>query len=138
MNEAKPTAWARERFDDMAEDMAEAVSRAIHQAHGRALAAHFGGRPTPNDTYGVTLHVAQYEELVTECGDLPGASIRKPRDVLGRFDLVVRDDPPVVLYPWRYATDQSIPRDRARLRPLRFRTFASPCCRLMPTLCPVS
>ena len=117
MSEAKPTAWARERFGDVAEDMAEAVSRAIHQAHGRALAAHLGGGLTSNDTYGVTLHVAQYEELVTECGDLPGVSIRKPRDVLGRFDLVVRDDPPVVLYPWRYATDKAIPRDRARLRP---------------------
>ena len=81
------------------------------------MAAHFSGGLTSNDTYGVTLHVAQYEELVTECGDLPGVSIRKPRDVLGRFDLVVRDDPPVVLYPWRYATDQSIPRDRAKLRP---------------------
>lgn len=117
MSEAKPTAWARERFGGAAEDMAAAVSRAIHQAHGRALAAHLSGGLTSNDTYGVTLHVAQYEELVTECGDLPGVSIRKPRDVLGRFDLVVRDDPPVVLYPWRYATDQSIPRDRARLRP---------------------
>lgn len=44
MSEAKPTAWARERFDVAAGDMAEAVSRAIRQAHGRALAAHFGGR----------------------------------------------------------------------------------------------
>jgi hypothetical protein len=65
----------------------------------------------------VTLHVAQYEALVAECGDLPGVSIRKPRDVLGRFDLVVRDEPPIVLYPWRYAIDQSAPRERAKLRP---------------------
>ncbi len=117
MGEAKPTAWARERFGDAAEDLARAATRAIHHAHGRALAAHFSGGLTSNDTYGVTLHVAQYEELVAECGDLPGVSIRKPRDVLGRFDLVVRDEPPVVLYPWRYATDQSVPRDRAKLRP---------------------
>lgn len=117
MREAKSSAWARERFSDAAGDMAEAVARAIHHAHGRAMAAHFSGGLTSNDTYGVTLHVAQYEELATECGDLPGVSIRKPRDVLGRFDLVVRDDPPVVVYPWRYATDQSVPRDRAKLRP---------------------
>jgi hypothetical protein len=30
----------------------------------------------------------------------------------GRFDLVVRDDPPVVLYPWRYATGKAVSRDR--------------------------
>ena len=117
MSKAKPTVWARERFGDAAGDLAKAVARAIHQAHGRALAAHFSGGLTSNDAYGVTLHVAQYEELVAECGALPGVSIRKPRDVLGRFDLVVRDEPPVVLYPWRYATDQSVPRDRAKLRP---------------------
>ena len=117
MSEAESTVWARERFGDAAGDMAQAIARAIHQAHGRALAAHSSGGLTTNDTYGVTLHVAQYEELVAECADLPGVSIRKPRDVLGRFDLVVRDEPPVVLYPWRYATDQSVPRDRAKLRP---------------------
>ena len=27
------------------------------------------------------------------------------------------DNPPVVLYPWRYATDKAIPRERAKLRP---------------------
>lgn len=117
MSEAKPTTWARDRFGDAAVDLAKAVSRAIHQAHGRSLAAHFSGGLTSNDTYGVTLHVAQYEELAAECRDLPGVSIRKPKDVPGRFDLVVLDEPPVVLYPWRYATDQSVPRDRAKLRP---------------------
>jgi hypothetical protein len=117
MSEAKATAWARERFRDAAGDLAKAVARAMHQAHGRALAAHFSSGLTSNDTYGVTLHVAQYEELVAECQELPGVSIRKPKDVLGRFDLVVRDEPPVVLYPWRYATDQSVSRDRAKLRP---------------------
>lgn len=117
VSEAKPSAWSRERFGDVAGDLSKAVARAVHQAHDRALAAHLVGGLASNDAYGVTLHVAQYEELVAECRALPGVSIRKPRDVLSRFDLVVRDDPPVVLYPWRYATDQSVTRDRARLRP---------------------
>jgi hypothetical protein len=115
VDEPKPSAWGRERFGDAASDLARAVARAIHQAHDRALAAHLRGGLSSNDTYGVTLHVAQYEELAAECRDLPGVSIRKPKDVRGRFDLVVCDDPPVVLYPWRYATDNAVSRDRARL-----------------------
>jgi hypothetical protein len=65
----------------------------------------------------VALHAAQYEELAAECGEIPGMSIRKPKGVRGRFPLVVRDDPPVVLYPWRYAIDKAVPRERAKLRP---------------------
>jgi hypothetical protein len=117
VDEPKPSAWGRERFGDAADDLARAAVRAIHQAHDRALAAHLRGGLSSNDTYGVTLHVAQYEELAAECRDLPGVSIRRPRDVRGRFDLVVRSDPPVVLYPWRYATDNALSRDRAKLRP---------------------
>ena len=49
------------------------------------------------------------------CGDLPGVSIREPEGVRGRFDLEVRDDPPVVLHPWRYATGKAVSRDRATL-----------------------
>ena len=41
-------------------------------------------------------------------------SIRTPKGVRGRFDLVVRDDLPVVLYPWRYATGKAVSRDRAK------------------------
>ena len=33
----------------------------------------------------------------------------------GRFELVVRDDPPAVLCPWRYATGEAVSRDRAKL-----------------------
>lgn len=66
----------------------------------------------------MTLHVAQYEELAVECGDLPGVSMRKPTGVRGRFDLVVRDDPPVVLYAWRFATDKAVSRGRAKLWPV--------------------
>jgi hypothetical protein len=118
VSEPKPSAWARERFGDGAGDLARAVARAIRTAHDRALAAHLGGGMVSNDTYGVTLHVAQYEELAVECADLPGVSMRKPTGVRSRFDLVVHDDPPVVLYPWRYATDKAVSRDRAKLWPV--------------------
>jgi hypothetical protein len=117
VSEAKPSAWAQAHFGDGAGELAQAVARAIHQAHGRALAAHIGGGLAFNDAYGVTLHAAQYEELAAKCSDLPGVSIRKPKGVRSRFPLVVRDDPPVVLYPWRYATDKAVPRERAKLRP---------------------
>jgi hypothetical protein len=97
--------------------MARAVAKAIYQAHDRAMAAHVSGMLESNDTYGVTLHVAQYEELAAEARDIPGVLIRKPRDVRGRFPLVVRDDPPVVLYPWRFTKDKAIARERAKMHP---------------------
>jgi hypothetical protein len=115
--EPKPSAWARERFGDEAGDLALAVARAMYQAHDRAMAAHISSELDTNDAYGVTMHVAQYAELATECQGLSGVSILKPKGVRSRFDLVVRDDPPVVLYPWRYATDTAVDRDRAKLRP---------------------
>ena len=117
MSEPKPSAWAQARFGDVAGDLAQAVSRAIYQAHDLALAAHISGGLQSNDAYGATLHVAQYEQLAAECEGIPGGSIRKPKDVRCRFDLVVREQPPVVLYPWRYAKDKAILRERARLRP---------------------
>jgi hypothetical protein len=118
VSKPKLSVWAQERFGNGADDLARAVARAIRKAHDRALVAHLGGGLTSNDTYGVTLHVAQYEELAAECGDLPGMSMRKPKGVRSRFDLVVHDDPPVVLYPWRYATDKAVSRDRAKLWPV--------------------
>jgi hypothetical protein len=116
VSEPKPPAWAQARFGHAAGDLARAISRAIYQAHEMALAAHVCGGLASNDTYGATLHVAQYEQLAAEAAGIPGVSIRKPKDIRGRFDLVVWESPPVVLYPWRYATDKALPRERARLR----------------------
>jgi hypothetical protein len=117
VSEPKPSAWRQARFGEAGGELAQAVARAIHQAHARALSAHINSRLTSNDAYGAALHVAQYEELADQCSDLPGVSVRKPKGVRGRFPLVVRDEPPVVLYPWRYATDKAVPRERAKLRP---------------------
>jgi hypothetical protein len=117
VGEPKSSAWAQERFGEIADDLARAVARAIYQAHDVAMAAHIGGGLQSNDTYGVTLHVAQYEQLATETGSLPDVSIRKPKGVRGRFDLVVVEGCRVVLYPWRYATDKAVLREKARLRP---------------------
>jgi hypothetical protein len=117
VSEPKSSTWAQERFGEIADDLARAVARAIYQAHDVAMAAHISGGLRSNDTYGVTLHVAQYEQLAAETEDLPDVSIRKPKGVRGRFDLVIIEGRHVVLYPWRYATDKSVLREKARLRP---------------------
>lgn len=117
MSELKPSAWAQARFGGGAGDMARAVARAIHQAHGLAMDAHISSTLRSNDAYGATLHVTQYEQLIEFARDIPGISIRKPTDVRCRFELVVLDNPPVVVYPWRYATDKSTLREKAKLRP---------------------
>lgn len=116
MSEPKPSTWARARFGDATSEVAQAAHRAIHQAHNIALAAHLSGGLESNDTYGATMYVAQYEQLAAEAAGIPGVSIRKPKGVRGRFDLVVCEHPPSVLYPWRYATDKAAPRERARFR----------------------
>ena len=71
---------------------------------------------TANDTYGSTLHVTQYQQLVEFARGIPRVTVRKPVEVTSRFEFIVLDAPPVVLYPWRYATDRSKSRDAAKLR----------------------
>jgi hypothetical protein len=116
VDEPKLSAWAQARFGDLANDLAQAFSRAIYQAHEQALAAHINGRLQSNDAYGATMHAAVHEQLAAECKDIPGVKLRKPKDARGRFDLVVCEQPPVVAYPWRFARDNAVPRDRARFR----------------------
>jgi hypothetical protein len=40
--------------------------------------------------------------------------LRKPKDVSIRFNLVVIEPARTVVYPWRFATDNATPRERAR------------------------
>jgi hypothetical protein len=117
VDEMTPSVWARDRFGTAATDMITAVTLAIHEAHRLAMGAHVGGGLSSNDSYGSTLRVTQYEQLIEFTRDIAGVVIRKPAEVRSRFELVVRDDPPVVLYPWRYATDPTKAREKARLHP---------------------
>jgi hypothetical protein len=114
--EPKPTAWAQARFGAVAEDLAQAFSRAVYQAHEQGLGAHAGGRLDSNDAYGSTLHPAVHQQLAVECQDIPGVKFRKPKDATYRFKLPVIEPTRVVVYPWRYATDNATPRERARFR----------------------
>jgi hypothetical protein len=114
VSEPKPSAWAQARFGGIANDLTQAFSRAVHQAHARGLAAHIGGGLQSNDSYGSTMHAAVHEELAAGCQDIPGVKLRKPKAVSYRFDLVVVEPTRVVVYPWRFATDNATPRERAR------------------------
>jgi hypothetical protein len=117
VSELKPSLRAEALFGPSAGDLLQAVGRAVYQAHGQALDAHISGGLHSNDTYGATLHVAQYEQLVDMTRGIPGVSIRRPTDVRCRFELVVLDEQKVVIYPWRYATDRTTPRENAHMRP---------------------
>jgi len=110
--------WAQDRFGAAAGDLALTVPAAIHRAHQRAIDAHAAAELETNDTYGVTLHVAQHEELVRLARGIEGVAIRKPAAVnASRFSFVVVDETAVVLYPWRYATERRKGREQAKLRP---------------------
>lgn len=117
MTELKPSPEAQTYFGASAAELLRAVSRAIYHAHGQALDAHVSGGLRTNDTYGATLHIAQYDQLVEQARDIPGVSIHRPVDVSCRFELVVLDEQMVVLYPWRYAIDRATRREDARMRP---------------------
>lgn len=107
--------WAEARFGAAAAELALAVPAAIKRAHQRAMNAHAGTELETNDAYGVTLYVAQNEELVKLARGIEGVAIRKPKDVrTSRFSFVVVDETAVVLYPWRYATDRRTERERAK------------------------
>lgn len=111
MAKKPPTArWARRHFGPGAADLRSAVSGALARAHMRALAAHEAGEMTDRDTYGTTLHVAQYEELARALNSWPGATVTR----LGRHPLVIING--LVLYPWRYSADGNRPLSQARLR----------------------
>lgn len=116
MTHMQSTTWAQERFGGAADSLGAAVIMAIRRAHELALAAHAASSLKTNDVYGSTLHVTQHEQLVEFARDILGVSVRKPADVTSRFAFVVLDAPPVVLYPWRYATDRNKPREDAKFR----------------------
>jgi hypothetical protein len=124
--EPKPSAWAQVCFGDVAYDLLQAFSRAVHQAQEQGLGAHHGGRLDSNDAYGTTFHAAVYQQLAVECQDIPGVKFRRPRDITYRFKLPVIEPTRVVVYPWRFATDNATPREKAR--------FPTPVSELRKTL----
>lgn len=116
MIEPKPSAWAQVCFGAVANDLLQAFSRAVHQAQEQGLGAHHGGRLDSNDAYGTTFHAAVYQQLAVECQDIPGVKFRRPKDITYRFKLPVIEPTRVVVYPWRFATDNATPREKARFR----------------------
>lgn len=116
MIEPKPSPWAQVCFGAVTNDLLQGFSRAVRQAHEQGLAAHVAGRLSSNDSYGSTMYPAVYQQLAVECQDIPGVTFRKPRDAAHRFKLPVIEPTRVVVYPWRYATDNATPREKARFR----------------------
>jgi hypothetical protein len=68
-----------------------------------------------------------YQQLAIECQDIPGVRFRQPKDIKNRFKLPVIEPTRVVVYPWRFATDNTTPREKAR--------FDTPVSDVRKTLC---
>lgn len=115
MGVAGPSQWARDRFGGIAEELQRVIPQAIEEAHGYALAAQLSSGRRTHEPYGATLMVSQFEELVEATRDLPGVVARRPAASGARFECVVVQGTAVVLYPLRYAKDDSSHED-ARLR----------------------
>lgn len=111
--------WARERFGEAAGELREAISVAIPRAHRFAVAAQAAGGTTKKDPYGHTLKNRQHECLVEAARDIPGVEAFRPHGA--SFELLRVPATKAVLFPWRYASDGSVPREKARMRTSGFR-----------------
>lgn len=106
-----PSAWAQERFGDVAGNLRPEIPAALLAAHKRALDAHLGLGLKTNEAYGL-IWKAQHEELVARLRGFQGARIFKPKGA--RYELVMIGN--VVLYPWRYADGTQVPLEYARMK----------------------
>lgn len=107
----RPSAWARERFGDAAEDLLREIPAALLAAHRRAYDSYVGLGVQTKEAYGLIWKV-QHEELVARLRGLEGARVFKPRGA--RYELVMIDN--VVLYPWRYADGNLTPLEYAQMK----------------------
>ncbi|HET9655027.1 MAG TPA: hypothetical protein VFP72_06720 [Kineosporiaceae bacterium] len=115
----QPSTWVRERFGSAAAALGPAVIEGILVAHEDAVAAQGASGTKKKDPYGHTMKNRQYEAVVEAARDIPGVRALRPRGAF--FELVTVPETGTVLYPWRYATDGSVPRETARMRTSGFR-----------------
>lgn len=113
------SAWAVERFGVAADELVEAVPRAIRRAHENAAAAQVASGTKLLDPYGHTLKNRQHECLVEEALAIGGFESFQPHGV--PFQLIRRVDTRVTLFPWRYATNGKTSRHKVRMKPSGFR-----------------
>lgn len=113
------SAWARERFGEAAGPLQKAVGRAIPRAHGDAVAAQAASGTRKLDPYGHTMKNRQHECLVAAAREISGVEVFRPKGVA--FELVRVPAARAVLFPWRYAKDESRSLEETRMRTSGFR-----------------
>ncbi len=111
--------WARDRLGSAAEELRTAVMKALPEAHRDAAAAQAASNTPRRDPYGHTLKNRQYECLVAAAENIKGVEPFRPKGM--PFELLRVRETKAVLFPWRYATDGSVSRDKARMQTSRFR-----------------
>jgi hypothetical protein len=109
------SSWATSVFGSYAEIAQNAVVSGIREAHDDSLAAQLSSRTRRQDPYGHTLKNRQYECLIDHlrAADIPGFDVFSPTGAV--FDLVRFNDTHTVLFPWRFASDQRVRHDTARM-----------------------
>ncbi|MGW8850649.1 hypothetical protein ACWGNE_23110 [Streptomyces xiamenensis] len=111
--ETAPSAWAVERFGELAGALVNALPVQLVRAHTRAHAVHLKARLKKRSPYGSTLSEAVRENLADLARDLGGTA----RDVRGYEYAVINEH---ALFPFKYAN-----RPRA-LHRARLASSASP------------
>lgn len=111
--------WAVERFGDAAGELRRAVVAGIQLAHGDAVAAQEAGGTPKQDPYGHTLKRRQYERITAKAQGIAGVDVFYPHGT--SLELVRVLATGVVLFPWRYATDNRVSLAEARMRVSGFR-----------------
>lgn len=109
------SSWVSSVFGTHAEVVQNAVVSSIREAHDDSLAAQLSSRTRRQDPYGHTLKNRQYECLIDHlrAADIPGFDVFSPTGAV--FDLVRLNHTNTVLFPWRFASDQRVRHDTARM-----------------------
>jgi hypothetical protein len=112
MSTVPPTQrWSRSHFGNDAQILRRVIPTALVAAHNYSRNGHEAAQMGDRlEAYGNALRVKQYQELARAMvGSVDGARLV----TLGGYPMVVLNE--MVFYPWRYATDDTIGIDAARM-----------------------
>lgn len=113
---AFPT-WLHDYLGESAADAVALFAECISGAHDRASDAQDASGLRQRNPYGNTLWLAVHDEFVQQVGQVPGASVHRPRRAPYSLTSLNR----TLIYPVRHGSDLTVPFEAARFKvtPLR-------------------
>lgn len=115
MGEAELSAYAVERFGEVAALVHNAVIETVHEAQDAAVRVHAEHGLPERDPYGTALRGHLNRRLLGKLRNVPGIAARKPAGHRARYEFPVIEETGVVLYWWRVPGEGRVPLPEVRL-----------------------